>query len=56
MQDAWERGQQLSIHGLIYGLSDGILRDLDVSVDGRRDKREMRRQFFSKIRDAAGSE
>jgi carbonic anhydrase len=56
LQDAWGRGQEVSIHGLIYGLSDGVLRDLEVSVDARRDKREMRKQFFSQVRKAAGSE
>lgn len=33
VRDAWSRGQSLSIHGWIYGLSDGLLRDLDVSKD-----------------------
>ena len=28
---AWERGQQLAIHGWIYDLRDGLLRDLEVS-------------------------
>ena len=31
-RDAWERGQELSVHGWIYGLHDGHLRDLDVTV------------------------
>ncbi len=31
--DAWRREQDLTIHGLIYSLEDGILRDLDTSVD-----------------------
>ena len=31
--DAWARGQDLTVHGLVYGLADGLLRDLDVSVD-----------------------
>ena len=30
---AWERGQNLAVHGWIYDLSDGLLRDLEVSVD-----------------------
>jgi carbonic anhydrase len=30
--DAWQRGQDLTVHGLIYGLADGILRDLGVSL------------------------
>ncbi|HWI14972.1 MAG TPA: carbonate dehydratase, partial [Burkholderiales bacterium] len=32
VRDAWERGQQLSVHGWIYGLRDGLLRDLDVTT------------------------
>jgi len=32
--DAWERGQELWIHGWIYGLNDGLLRDLNVTVAG----------------------
>ena len=32
VQDAWERGQELTIHSLIYGIQDGLLRDLGVSI------------------------
>jgi carbonic anhydrase len=32
-RDAWERGQALTVHGWIYGLQDGLLRDLNVTVD-----------------------
>ena len=32
--DAWTRGQELTVHGLVYGLQDGLLRDLGVSVSG----------------------
>jgi carbonic anhydrase len=55
LEDAWNRGQEVAIHGLIYDLGDGILRDLDVSVDRRREKREMRQRFLSKIKMAAES-
>ncbi len=34
IQNAWDRGQPLSIHGWIYGLSDGRLRNLDCTQDG----------------------
>ena len=37
VQEAWGRGQPLAIHGWIYGLADGRLRDLGVStgdIDG----------------------
>ena len=31
-RDAWERGQELSVHGWIYGLDDGHLKDLGFTV------------------------
>lgn len=31
VQEAWERGAKLSVHGVIYGLSDGLLKNLNVS-------------------------
>jgi carbonic anhydrase len=34
VRDAWERGQELAVHGWIYGLNDGLLRDLSVTVNG----------------------
>ena len=33
VRDAWARGQALAVHGWIYGLGDGRLRDLGMSVD-----------------------
>jgi carbonic anhydrase len=33
-RDAWARGQPLTVHGWIYGLHDGLLRDLRVTVSG----------------------
>ena len=33
VQNAWQRGQELVVHGWIYGLQDGLLRDLGISVD-----------------------
>jgi carbonic anhydrase len=32
VQDAWERGQELTVHGWVYGLHDGLLRNLGISV------------------------
>jgi len=32
--DAWERGQELTVHGWIYGLKNGLLRDLNVTIAG----------------------
>jgi carbonic anhydrase len=33
VQNAWARGQSLSVHGWVYSLQDGLLQDLDCSVD-----------------------
>ena len=35
VQRAWESDQQLSIHGWIYSIENGILKDLDISVTSR---------------------
>jgi len=37
VRDAWERGQELAVHGWIYGLHDGLLRDLNVTVTALRE-------------------
>jgi carbonic anhydrase len=34
VEDAWARGQALTVHGWIYGIHDGLLRDLQVSAAG----------------------
>jgi carbonic anhydrase len=33
VQDAWARGQNLTVHGWIYGLKDGLIKDLGVKID-----------------------
>jgi len=38
VQAAWARGQELSIHGWIYGLADGLLRDLGITVRSESDR------------------
>jgi carbonic anhydrase len=32
VRDAWERGQSLAVHGWVYGLKDGLVRDLKTTV------------------------
>lgn len=39
VQNAWQRGQELVVHGWIYGLEDGLLRDLGVTIEAA-DQRE----------------
>jgi carbonic anhydrase len=33
LRDAWQRAQPVTVHGWIYGLSNGQLRDLGISID-----------------------
>jgi carbonic anhydrase len=33
MQDAWARGQPVAVHGWVYGVGDGLLKDLRVTMD-----------------------
>jgi len=37
VQDAWTRGQDLAVHGWIYGLKDGRLRDLHTSAGSAKE-------------------
>lgn len=37
VQDAWERGQAITVHSWIYGVQDGLLRDLGLTVTGPED-------------------
>jgi carbonic anhydrase len=34
VQSAWGRGQELRVHGWIYGVGDGLLKNLNVTVSG----------------------
>ena len=34
VQDAWARGQALSVHGWVYSIANGLVNDLDVTVSG----------------------
>jgi carbonic anhydrase len=37
VQDAWQRGQTLSVHAWVYGLHDGRVRDLDLDMSNAAD-------------------
>jgi carbonic anhydrase len=39
LQGAWAHGQEVTVHGWIYGLHDGHLRDLDISIAGPEELR-----------------
>ena len=37
VRDAWSRGQQLTVHGWVYGIQDGKLQELGMTVSGAAD-------------------
>lgn len=41
VQQAWQKGQMLTIHGWIYDISDGLLSDLDVCVSSVADQKKL---------------
>ena len=52
VRDAWERGQDLSVHGWIYGLSDGRLRDLEMCVSSTE---EMETAYMAAVKSSEGA-
>jgi len=49
VRDAWERGQTLNIHGWIYGIKDGLLRDLRTTVCDFREAAEVYQAAISSL-------
>ncbi len=39
VQQAWSKGQTLAIHGWVYGLDTGLIKDLDISFSSHNDIR-----------------
>jgi len=52
VQDAWERAQNLSVHGWVYGLHDGRVRDLGMSVTSRE---HMSERYFRALQMLTGA-
>jgi carbonic anhydrase len=46
VQDAWERGQNLTVHGWIYSIKDGIIKDLNVCLENETELKTLRRRFL----------
>ncbi|HVF57696.1 MAG TPA: carbonate dehydratase [Pyrinomonadaceae bacterium] len=44
VQNAWGRGQELAVHGWIYGIEDGLLRDLDICVTNQSELSSARKE------------
>jgi len=54
IQDAWARDQQLTLHGWVYGIRDGLLRDLDLVVSSPQEVLPNYRDVLTKIAGDAG--
>jgi carbonic anhydrase len=50
LQDAWARGQDVTVHGWVYGLTDGLLHDLHMTITGESDLDALYREAVSGVR------
>lgn len=50
VRDAWSRGQPLAVHGWIYGLRDGLIKDLGASVDNTGALERVRNEAVERLR------
>lgn len=50
IRDAWARGQQVRVHGWMYGLKDGLVRDLQMAASSESEKRESYRRAIDALR------
>jgi carbonic anhydrase len=55
VQEAWDRGRELTVHGWIYGVADGLLRDLEVSISAAGEIEGGALTAVERIRAAHGS-
>ena len=49
LNDAWARGQVVTLHGWVYGLKDGLLEDLHLTLDGPEQAGELYRQALAEV-------
>lgn len=49
IRDAWARGQAMAVHGWIYGLHDGLLRDLAMTVTAPQETRSAYQEAVSAL-------
>jgi carbonic anhydrase len=52
VRDAWARGQELTVHGWVYGLADGLLRDLKFAASRSGDIEPVAGRALALIRNA----
>ncbi|MFO7527263.1 MAG: carbonate dehydratase [Marinobacter sp.] len=42
VQEAWRRGQPLTVHGFVYDVADGLLRDMGLSISNEEERDQVR--------------
>jgi carbonic anhydrase len=45
VQNAWDSGQELTVHGWIYGLGDGLLRELEICITNQHELAEAQARY-----------
>lgn len=56
LQDAWTRGQDLTVHGWIYSIADGLLKDLGVNISSREEIRPLYHAAVEEINEYYGKQ
>ncbi len=49
VQDAWQRGQALTVHGFVYDLADGILRDMGLTVSSEEQRQSVKGKSLEEL-------
>lgn len=49
VQDAWQRGQNLTVHGFVYDLADGMLRDMGLTVSGEDQRQSVKSKSLEEL-------
>jgi len=49
LQDAWSRGQEVTLHGWVYGVHDGLLQDLQMNVDTPDTLEQLYREAVARV-------
>ncbi len=55
VQNAWQRGQKLAVHGWIYGVADGLIHDVGITVTQTEDLGPMYEQAIARMASSQAS-
>ncbi len=49
VQEAWRRGQPLNVHGFVYDVADGLLRDMGLSISNEEERDQVRQNAVEEL-------